>query len=281
MWSPGILLARALSGALADLAGWRSVYLVSAVLTLLLAGVLHRVPPRRPDAEAGLSYGRSLLSTVALYRRERPFRRRAVLALLIFAAFSTLWSSVALPLSEAPLSLPHTGIGAFGLVGAAGALAAVPAGRWTDRGHARWVTGGALGLLTLSWLPIALIRRSLWALAVGAVLLDLAVQAVHVTSQTLIQGIRPAAVGRLIGAYMVCYSIGSGLGAVTSTTVYAAAGWPAVCALGAGISLLALLYWAVRTRSEVKRHPAGAGAADVRLGHREENRGPGATEAAA
>ncbi|WP_345944013.1 MFS transporter, partial [Streptomyces sp. SID3212] len=125
----GILLARTVSGALADLAGWRAVYLCSAALTLLLTLALHRVLPRaakEPAAAPRLAYGALLRSTLALFAEERVFRIRALFALLIFAAFSTLWSCVALPLSEPPLSLSHTAIGAFGLAGAAGALAAAP-----------------------------------------------------------------------------------------------------------------------------------------------------------
>lgn len=143
----GILLARAVSGLLADLAGWRSVYLASAGLTALLALVLSRSLPRSPGGAAppALGYGRLLRSTVDLFARERLLRVRALLGLLIFAAFSTLWSSVALPLSEAPHSLSHTAIGAFGLIGAVGALAAGAAGRLNDRGLSRWTTGSRPG----------------------------------------------------------------------------------------------------------------------------------------
>lgn len=245
----GILLARTVSGLLADLAGWRSVYLSSAVLTCVIALALHRLPRSRGSAApTARGYGQLLRSTVALFARERLLRVRALLALLVFAAFSTLWSSVALPLSAPPLSLSHTGIGAFGLAGAAGALAAGAAGRLNDRGLARRTTGIGLALLTVSWLPLAAARHSLWALAVGVIVLDLAVQAVHVTNQTLIYALCPAAGSRLIGGYMVFYSIGSALGAVAATTLYAAAGWSAVCVLGAGFSLLALALWAVTRR---------------------------------
>jgi predicted MFS family arabinose efflux permease len=241
----GILFARSVSGLLADLAGWRSVYLCSAALTGLLALTLHRLlPSRNKTAPRAVGYGQLLRSTVQLFARERLLRVRALLALLIFAAFSTLWSSVALPLSAPPLSLSHTAIGAFGLAGAAGALAATGAGRLNDRGHSRRTTGIGLALLTVSWLPLAFTRHSLWALAVGVIVLDLAVQAVHVTNQTLIYALHPEAGSRLIGGYMVFYSIGSASGAVAATTLYAAAGWTAVCALGAGISLLAFLLWA-------------------------------------
>lgn len=239
----GILLARTVSGTLADLAGWRAVYVVSAAVTVVIAIVLYRILPATAGGKT-MGYGRLLRSTLSLFAEEPVFRTRGTLALLIFAAFGTLWSSVALPLSEDGLS--HTAIGAFGLAGAAGALAAAPAGRLADRGRARWTTGLALGLLLLSWLPLGFTRTSLWALVVGAILLDLAVQAVHVTSQTLIYPLRPDAGSRLIGGYMIFYSVGSGLGAIGSTAVYAVAGWTGVCLLGALFSASALAVWGVK-----------------------------------
>ncbi|MFJ6825787.1 MFS transporter [Streptomyces niveus] len=240
----GILLARTASGLIADLAGWRAVYLASAALTALLALVLYRVLPRHSGAPpTTLRYGQLLRSTITLFAQERLLRLRALFGLLIFAAFSTLWSGVALPLSGAPYFLSHGAIGALGLVGVVGALAATVAGRLNDRGLSRWTTGIALGLLTASWLPLAFTRASLWALVVGVILLDLAVQAVHVTNQTLIYALRLDAGSRLIGGYMVFYSIGSATGALAATSLYTVAGWGAVCVLGAAFSALALLVW--------------------------------------
>lgn len=263
----GILLARTASGLMADLAGWRSVYLASASLTALLALVLYQVLPRHSDAPpTTLRYGQLLRSTITLFARERLLRLRALFGLLIFAAFSTLWSSVALPLSEAPYFLSHSAIGALGLIGVAGALAATVAGRLNDRGLSRRTTGIALALLAASWVLLAFTPSSLWALVVGVILLDLAVQAVHVTNQTLICVLHPDAGSRLIGGYMVFYSIGSATGAIAATFLYTVAGWGAVCALGSAFSCLGLALWAftrhstpdpaakVASRSE-DRHP--------------------------
>ncbi|MEU3602810.1 MFS transporter [Streptomyces sp. NPDC006798] len=246
----GILLARTVSGLVADLAGWRAVYLVSAALTALLALVLYRAVPRDRGAPAAApGYGRLLRSTVTLFAREPLFRLRALYGLLVFAAFSTLWSGVALPLSEPPYQFSHTAIGALGLIGAAGALAATAAGRLADRGYAGATTGTGLALLLLSWLPLAFTPDSLWALAAGVILLDLAVQAVHVTNQTVIYALRPDAGSRLIGGYMICYAIGSATGALTATSLHAVAGWGAVCAAGAVFSFLGLAVWAGARRT--------------------------------
>lgn len=244
----GILIARTFAGVLTDLAGWRSVYLVSAVLTLIMACVLYRVLPRDEHKRESLSYLQLLRSLLTMFAQERILQIRAVLALMIFTAFSILWTSLVLPLSAPPLSLSHSAIGAFGLAGVAGALAAARAGRLADRGLGQRTTGVALILLLLSWLPISYTQHSLLALIIGIFLLDLAVQAVHVTNQSMILTLIPEARSRLTAGYMIFYSVGSATGSIASTSIYAYSGWNGVCLLGAIVSALALLFWALTRR---------------------------------
>lgn len=239
----GILLARFTSGLVADLAGWRAVYFVSSALMLVIAAVLWKVAPATVAGKGTQTYRALLGSLFQLLCSDRLLRARGLLALLVFAAFSVLWTTMVLPLSAAPWSLSHTAIGLFGLAGVAGALAARRAGRWADQGLGQRVTGISLGLLLLAWLPIAFTETSLLALVCGVILLDFAVQAVHVTSQSLIFAARPDAQSRMVGAYMGFYSLGSALGAVAGTQVYGRWGWGAVSTLGAGISGVALLMW--------------------------------------
>ncbi|MQA56920.1 MFS transporter [Pseudomonas piscis] len=239
----GILLARTVAGGMADLAGWRSVYLLSAGLTLMVALALWRVLPAVQRPPAAQDYLQLLGSLLCLFKEEKILRDRAVLAMLIFAAATTLWTPLVLPLSAPPLSLSHTQIGLFGLAGAAGALGAARAGQLADRGLAQWTSGLALGLMLLCWIPIGLTQWSLWALLVGVIGLDLGLQAVHVTSQSLIYSVRPEAQSRLAAGYMLFYSIGSAAGSIAATTTYAWAGWTGVCLLGAGINAIALGYW--------------------------------------
>jgi cyanate permease len=75
------------------------------------------------------------------------------------------------------------------------------------------------------------------------VLLDFAVQAVHVTSQNLIVAETPESSSRIISSYMICYSLGSALGAVTTAALYERAGWPAAATLGACYAAAALSVW--------------------------------------
>lgn len=239
----GILAARFVAGVLADLAGWRVVYLVSAGIMLLLGLLLARVLPRDLPVASTERYSAVLKSVPRLFLHDRVLRLRAGFAFLIFASFSTLWTAMVLPLSAAPFSLSHMQIGLFGIAGLAGALAAGRAGRLADKGFSGRVTGASLILLCLSWLAIGFLPRSLVVFALGVVVLDFAVQAVHVTNQSLIFARRPEARSRLVGGYMVFYSAGSALGAITSTAGYAHFGWVGVCGAGAAFSLAALLLW--------------------------------------
>lgn len=242
----GLLLARVFSGAVSDLAGWRGVYFSAALLMLLIALPLWRRLPVLLPATHGLGYLPLLASMLTLLREEKVLRVRGMLALLMFAAFNIFWSALVLPLSAPPFNFSHTAIGAFGLVGVVGALAASRAGKWADQGHARRTSAM---VLVLAWWPLSMMESSLLALVFGIVLLDLGGQALHVTSQSLIFRLRPEAHSRLVGLYMLFYAVGSGLGAISTTLTWAAAGWAGVCLLGAAVSLLALGFWWITDRA--------------------------------
>ena len=239
----GILAARSFAGTIADIGGWRAVYLISALITLVMVIVLISMLPRQSAKRNRETYTHALLSIPTMFIRERSLLYRGVLALLIFAAFSTFWTALVLPLSAPPFSYSHTRIGLFGLVGLAGAIAATCAGRLADRGHGRWTTGFSLAILLSSWGLIALLPVSMMLLLVGVVLMDLAVQAVHVTNLSAIVAFNPQKSGRLIGGYMVFYSVGSGVGAIAATTTYSRFGWLGISFLGATFSAIALALW--------------------------------------
>ncbi|MFC6281887.1 MULTISPECIES: MFS transporter [Polaromonas] len=240
----GLLLARVWSGVIADLAGWRGVYAGSAAVMVMLAALIWRQLPAQAVPARRLPYFKLVRSTLALLLTNRMLRVRGSLALLMFAVFSIFWSALALPLSAPPLSLSHSAIGAFGLLGAAGALFAGRAGRWADQGWSQRTSAAALALLLLAWIPLSFLETSLWWLAVGILLLDVGCQALHVTNQALIFQGSTEAHSRLVGCYMLFYAVGSGAGALASTAVYARGGWPGVCILGACVSVAALMVWA-------------------------------------
>ncbi len=142
----GILLARTVAGALAQLGGWRTVYWTASVLMVLMALALWRFLPQvKPTVS--LNYPQLLKSIFQLYRANRVIRTRAWTGCLSFANFSVLWTSMAFLLASPPYGYSEGEIGLLGLVGAAGALAARQAGSLADKGKARLTT--TLGLLIM------------------------------------------------------------------------------------------------------------------------------------
>lgn len=237
----GLLLARTLSGLIAEWASWRSVYLLSSALSLALLMLLWRMLPPPAPLQKRLAYSALLASMLSMLRHNRVLQVRGMLALLMFAAFSIFWSALVFPLTAQGYG--HAAVGAFGLVGVIGALGAARAGALADRGRAQWTTGAALLLLLASWLPLSFAGSALWPLIVGIIALDLAGQAIHVTNQSLIFKDSSDAHSRLVACYMLFYAVGSGLGAIAATSAYAAGGWQAVCVLGAAVSAVALGFW--------------------------------------
>lgn len=250
----GILGARIVAGFLADLWGWRSIYLTLAILATALALLVLTLLPAdaRPgaapaDARPGAArYGKVIRSFGGLFAQP-VFLSRGLIAFFLFASFGTLWSGMALPLSGEPWHLSEAQIGLFGIAGLAGALGAARSGRWGDAGRANRVTGIALAVLLASWLAIGQLPWSLPLLILGVILLDFAVQAVHVSNQHILTTAYPDRTSTTIGAYMVFYSLGSALGAAATTALFDATGWIGPTILGATLALCALATWAFST----------------------------------
>jgi predicted MFS family arabinose efflux permease len=242
----GILLARPISGVLADHLGWRAVFGLSAVLMAATALALNAlIPSRRPPA--GEAYLPFIGSMLGLWRKHATLRRRALYQATMFAAFSMFWTASPMRLA-ADYGLSHSMIGLFALAGAGGALVAPLAGRMADAGHTRagtrlafaLVIGGfALAGLDLQlgggWLGIA-------ALVVGAIVLDMGVQINMVLGQRAIYALDPEARGRINGLYVATLFLGGAIGSAVTSVAYAAFGWEGVAALGAAAPAVALTF---------------------------------------
>ncbi|MBZ4134629.1 MFS transporter [Escherichia fergusonii] len=238
----GILLARTVAGLLANLGGWRTVFWVASVLMALMALTLWRGLPQM-KSETHLNYPQLLGSVFSMFISDKILRTRALLGCLTFANFSILWTSMAFLLAAPPFNYSDGVIGLFGLAGAAGALGARPAGGFADKGKSHHTTTFGLLLLLLSWLAIWFGHTSVLALIIGILVLDLTVQSVHITNQTVIYRIYPDARNRLTAGYMTSYFIGGAAGSLISASAWQHAGWTGVCLAGASLALLNLLVW--------------------------------------
>jgi predicted MFS family arabinose efflux permease len=240
----GILLSRVVSGVVAEYFGWRTMYLIAAVAVLLISVALWRVLPRFTPGTS-VSYPRLLLSLAHLWQHHQTLRRAALAQGLLSVGFSAFWSTLALMLSQ-NFHLDSAVAGAFGLAGAAGALAAPLAGSVADRiGPARVTQYGAtlvmVSFALMFLLPLLPMPAQLGLIIISTIGFDLGVQATLVAHQTLVYSLAPEARSRLNALMFTVVFIGMATGAALGSLALAHWGWTGVVALSTLAAALALM----------------------------------------
>ncbi len=105
----GILLSRFISGAIADIAGWRAVYLTAACLMLVIAGSSGKSCLRPAAAAAAKPTYLSLLKSVfQLYLTEPQLKARDHGAIYL-RRFRMLWTTMVMPLTALSSRTPRRG----------------------------------------------------------------------------------------------------------------------------------------------------------------------------
>ncbi len=234
----GILLGRVASGALAAVAGWRAVFgagvALAAAIALLLLATLPKTVAKPP-----LAYRHLLASLFALLIELPPLRRAALAQAGLFGAFSAFWATLSLHLAAPPFALGSAAAGLFGVIGAAGVLAAPLAGRISDRRGPRPVILLGIVVALGAWVVLAVFNH-LAGLIAGVVLLDLGVQMALIAHQSVIYALRPEARSRINTVFVTVMFIGGALGSAGGGFAWRLGGWGAVSGLAIGLGLAAL-----------------------------------------
>lgn len=240
----GILLSRVVSGFVAEHFGWRSMFVAAAASIALIGAASWRGLPRfRPTTH--LAYGALLGSLGKLWRQHGALRRAALAQGLLAVGFSAFWSTLAVMLHGAPFHLGSAAAGAFGLAGAAGALAAPIAGRVADRRGPELVTRLGAGLVVVSFAlmaltPLLMPHARLGLLVVSAIGFDLGLQAALIAHQTIVYSIDPGARSRLNAVLFTAMFIGMAAGSALGALALAQWGWMGVTVLATVSALGAL-----------------------------------------
>jgi predicted MFS family arabinose efflux permease len=245
----GILLARTFSGVIGAHWGWRTVYEIAAGIMIILAVLTQWLLPKS-EPEVKLSYGQLLKSLLHFARKHSELRESAFVGAMIFAGFSAFWTTLAFHLAAPPFHYGSEMAGFFGLVGATGALGAPLVGKLADKHGPRTTLIVALYIEAFSFILLGCWGGTLWGLALGAIVMDLGVQAGHVSNQTRIYNLDPKARSRLNTIYMVCYFAGGALGSYGGSWGWHLAQWWGVCGFALIPMVLAL---GVCTFSKLKK----------------------------
>jgi predicted MFS family arabinose efflux permease len=233
----GILLGRAASGIVAAMLGWRAVFLIAAAFTALFVPLLWWRLPQLPPLNA-VSYTDALRSLWKLVIEQPTLREAATIGFLVFAAFASFWTNLAFLLGTPHYRLGAGVAGAFGVLGAAGAIVASIAGRLADRHGSRWVIAMGLGMLSAGYALLWVAGYHMAGLIAGVIILDIGQQATQIANQTRIFSLVEGARSRINTIYMIVFFLGGAAGSALSTAAWAHWQWNGVCALG--LILLAL-----------------------------------------
>jgi predicted MFS family arabinose efflux permease len=239
----GILLGRTIAGVVGEAWGWRAVYgLEAAFMIPVWIAAAALLPKGVPSTN--LSYPRLLASLWPLMRDNSAIRQSMIVQALLWACFNAFWVNLAALLANGPFQLGSAWAGGFGIIGAAGALAASLGGRATDRLGSRSVIGASIGIVTLAYLLLAGAQTSMALLVLGVIVLDIGVQSGLVSNQTRAFAVDPKAQGRINSLYMTATFFGGAVGAAVSGWLMTRFGWSGIVEFGIALGLIALaIHW--------------------------------------
>ncbi|MFJ8431049.1 MFS transporter [Kitasatospora sp. NPDC094019] len=246
----GVLASRTYSGALAEAAGWRAVYGCSCVLTVLLTLVLRRALPTGPltaPPARALPYRELLASVPRLFATSPQVRRVTLSGGLVGVSFGAFWTALTF-LLEQRYHYGSTVVGLFGLVAVAGALASTAAGRVADRFGRRRVVLASVAVTAAAWALLLPGGSGILWLTAGVVVLDVGTWGNQVVCQGVLFTLDPALHSRLNTCWFTLRFLGIALGSLAGSIAWAQGGWPAVVAVGAAASVVALLVAGVPER---------------------------------
>jgi predicted MFS family arabinose efflux permease len=243
----GILVSRTVSGLLADALGWRAVFAVAAGLLVLLAAAMSRAIPRLPQ-RASAPYGRLLWSVLTAVARRRQVRVTMVVGAAAMSVFTIFWTGLTFLLAAEPYGFSTTQIGLVSLVGVAGAVAALRAGRLFDRGLSIPGIGVGLSVTLVALVVAGLGGRHLLVVLVAVGLLSIGIQSAQVLLQTRMLSIDPEARSRLNTAFVVGNFVGGAVGSALAGALWPVGGWTALMVAAACLVGVALTVWTVHRR---------------------------------
>ena len=243
----GILGSRVVSGLLADVWGWRSVYWVACVLMLGCFLAIHKMFPALPKSSQG-NY-RNLMKSLSRLFLKYPYLRIASLrAALAYGSFFALWSCLAFRMKQAPFFASDDIIGALGLCGLAGASTVVFISGYIRKYGARFFSLAGGCVILAAWLLAFWGDGSYLWLIIAILLIDAGMQSVHLANQTSVVALDESAINRVNTVYMTIYFLGGSTGTFVSGLSWQHFGWTGVVGAGIAFAVASLLVNCVKLK---------------------------------
>lgn len=227
----GILGSRVASGYIGHLLGWRSVYIVAAVVLVAMAGLVYsNFPDVKPTYKGRyIQLLKSIRTLAVKYPRSLLYSVRSGFA---FGSFLGLWGCLAFRMKEAPFFVGSDVVGLLGICGIAGALTASNVGKYIPRFGIERINTLGLMLQLLAWVILGLFHNSYAGIILSIVIIDIGMQCIQLSNQSATMKLCPEASSRMNTIYMVTYFIGGSLGTFFAGTFWSLYGWMGTVASG-------------------------------------------------
>ncbi|KAF9067167.1 MFS DHA1 protein [Rhodocollybia butyracea] len=223
----GVLLARVLSGIIAQFSSYHNVYWMGVGGQFLLLLVLYFITPDVPVKNEDISYYQIMKSMVKFAVTEPALIQSCLILFFSSSIFGGFWVTLTFLLNGAPYHYTTLIIGLFGLVGMVGICMAPLVGRSVD-GLVPWMATLVAILLAIFSQIIQTFggEISVAPIIIAIILLDVGAQATQVSLTSAIFSIAPEARSRLnsILILWVCY-LGQVMGTAVGTKLYTEGGY--------------------------------------------------------
>ncbi len=255
----GMLIARLLSGVVAQFIGWRYIYWISFALQYLILILLWLFMPDYPSTNPVSSwpellrkYPSLLLDTVKMLFRHPVLVQACLLGLLTSSTFTSFWTTLTFLLSSPPYNYTSLVIGLFALIGIF-AMTWGPffARNFMDKHHPLLsiIIGELICLLGVV-VGTYTGRISVAGPIIQALGIDIGLQTSQIANRTAIYGVEPKGRNRVNTAYMVSVFCGQLIGTAAGNRLYDQGGWIRSGSASVGFICTALLICGLRGPNE-------------------------------
>ncbi|KAJ3543468.1 hypothetical protein NM688_g5853 [Phlebia brevispora] len=241
----GILIARVLSGVVAQFVTWHVVYWIALGVQSGLFVLLYWTIPDFPAKNKHLTYFR-ILFTLGKFAVTEPVLAQACLVVICSSAcFTNFWVTLTFLLGEDPYSYSTLVIGLFGLEGMFGVCVAPFLGRLIDN----LIPWFATFIAIIAFTCFQAVQTGAGGVSIAAVIIaclgiDIFGDMIQISLTHAVFGLDPNARARLNAVLIISIFLGQIMGTSVGTHVFVNYGWRPAAALSLGFSgfmLLAML----------------------------------------
>lgn len=224
----GMMIARLLSGLVANYTDWRNIYWFSFGAQYVTLALLYVFLPDYPSKNpGGLNYFRMLWSIAYILFTEPLLVQASLISFVLSAVLTCYWTTLSFLLSSPPYNYSSAAVGLFGLIGIVVICTAPVYSRLiVDRvtplfSAVLGVTIELAGVVVGTFVgPISVAGPVIQAISI-----DIGGQGAQIANRDSIYTIQPQARNRVNTAYMVVSFLGQLTGTAVGNSLYAKGGW--------------------------------------------------------